>query len=213
MITIIAKELSEEKTIGWFQGRMEFGPRALCGRSILADPRSVNIQKELNLKVKFRESFRPFAPSILNEEVGNWFELENISPYMLLVADVKKEIQITMTTEQKNLFGIEKLNIKRSKIPAVTHVDYSSRIQTVHQETNPRYYKLIKKFNEISGCPILVNTSFNIRGEPIVCSIKDAFRCFMGTNLDILVIENLILYKSKQSNSLKKDYKNQFSLD
>jgi carbamoyltransferase len=213
LIAVTAKELSEEKTIGWFQGRMEFGPRALGGRSILADPRSTNIQKELNLKVKFRESFRPFAPSILSEEVGNWFELKNISPYMLLVSDVKKEIKITMTPEQKNLFGIDKLNIKRSEIPAVTHVDYSSRVQTVHQETNPRYYKLIKKFKEITGCPILVNTSFNIRGEPIVGSIKDAFRCFMGTNLDILVIENFILYKSKQSESLKEDYKNQFKLD
>ena len=213
LIAVTAKELSEEKTIGWFQGRMEFGPRALGGRSILADPRSTNIQKELNLKVKFRESFRPFAPSILSEEVGNWFELKNISPYMLLVSDVKKEIKITMTPEQKNLFGIDKLNIKRSEIPAVTHVDYSSRVQTVHQETNPRYYKLIKKFKEITGCPILVNTSFNIRGEPIVGSIKDAFRCFMGTNLDILVIENFILYKSEQSESLKEDYKNQFKLD
>ena len=213
LIDILAKELSTEKTVGWFQGRMEFGPRALGGRSILADPRSAEMQKELNLKVKFRESFRPFAPSILNEEACNWFELDEKSPYMLLVANIKKEIQIPMTTEQKNLFGIEKLNIKRSEIPAVTHVDYSARVQTVHKETNPRYYKLIKKFNELTKCPILVNTSFNIRGEPIVCSVEDAFRCFMGTNLDILVVEDFILYKSDQDNSLKEDYKNKFKLD
>jgi len=213
IINILAKELSEEKTAGWFQGRMEFGPRSLGGRSILADPRSSNMQKELNLKVKFRESFRPFAPSILSEEVSNWFELNDVSPYMLLVANIKKKIQIPMTSEQENLFGIEKLNIKRSKIPAVTHVDYSARIQTVHQETNPRYHKLLKKFNEITNCPILVNTSFNIRGEPIVCSVEDAFRCFMGTNLDILVIEDFILFKSDQKESLKEDYKNSFKLD
>ena len=213
LIDILAKELSTKKTIGWFQGRMEFGPRALGGRSILADPRSAEMQKVLNLKVKFRESFRPFAPSILNEEACNWFELDEESPYMLLVANIKKEIQIPMTTEQKNLFGIEKLNIKRSEIPAVTHVDYSARVQTVHKETNPRYYKLIKKFNELTKCPILVNTSFNIRGEPIVCTTKDAFSCFMGTNLDVLVIEDFILFKSEQKESLKKDYKNKFNLD
>ena len=213
LINVLAKELSTKKTVGWFQGRMEFGPRALGGRSILADPRSAEMQKELNLKVKFRESFRPFAPSILNEEACNWFQLDEESPYMLLVANIKKEFQIPMTTEQKNLFGIEKLNIKRSEIPAVTHVDYSARIQTVHKETNPRYYKLIKKFNELTKCPILVNTSFNIRGEPIVCSIEDAFRCFMGTNLDILVIEDFILYKSDQDHSFKEDYKNKFKLD
>ena len=213
MVDVLAKELSEEKTAGWFQGRMEFGPRALGGRSILADPRSSRMQKELNLKVKFRESFRPFAPSVLSEEAGNWFEIDEPSPYMLLVAKIKKEIQITMTPEQEKLFGINKLNIKRSQIPAVTHVDYSARIQTVNQETNPRYYKLIKKFYELTKCPILVNTSFNIRGEPIVCSIKDAFKCFMGTNLDILVIEDFILFKSDQDQSLKDDYKNQFILD
>ena len=213
IIDILAKELSQEKTAGWFQGRMEFGPRALGGRSILADPRSTKMQKELNLKVKFRESFRPFAPSILSEDVGSWFEINDISPYMLLVANVKKEIQIAMTLEEENLFGIDKLNIKRSEIPAVTHVDYSARIQTVHKQTNPRYYKLIKKFKELTNCPILVNTSFNIRGEPIVCSIEDAFRCFMGTNLDILVIEDFILFKSDQNESLKKDYKNRFKLD
>ena len=213
LIEIISKELSQEKTVGWFQGRMEFGPRALGGRSILADPRSEKMQKELNLKVKFRESFRPFAPSVLNEEVDNWFSLKTSSPYMLLVADIKKEIQIPMTSAQENLFGINKLNIKRSKIPAVTHVDYSARIQTVHKETNSKYYKLIKKFKERTGCPILVNTSFNIRGEPIVCSINDAYRCFMGTDLDILVCENIILYKKNQDKKLKKDYRLDFKLD
>jgi len=213
LINILAKELSEEKTVGWFQGRMEFGPRALGARSILADPRSEKMQKELNLKVKFRESFRPFAPSVLSENVNDWFDLKRSSPYMLFVADIKKEMQILMTPEQEKLFGIDKLNIKRSKIPAVTHVDYSARIQTVHQDTNARYYKLIKRFKEITGCPILVNTSFNIRGEPIVCTTKDAFSCFMGTNLDVLVIEDFILFKSEQKESLKKDYKNKFNLD
>ena len=171
------------------------------------------MQKELNLKVKFRESFRPFAPSVLNEDMNDWFDLKDPSPYMLIVANIKKELQISMTREQENLFGIDKLNIKRSKIPAVTHIDYTARVQTVHQETNPRYYKLIEKFKKITGCPILVNTSFNIRGEPIVCSIKDAFRCFMGTNLDILVVENFVLFKSEQTKSLINDYKNQFNLD
>jgi len=213
LINILAHELSKEKTIGWFQGRMEFGPRALGARSILADPRSEIMQKKLNLKVKFRESFRPFAPSVLSEDVVNWFDLKESSPYMLLVADIKKEIQISMTPEEEKLFGIEKLNIKKSKIPAVTHVDYSARIQTVHQKTNPRYYKLIKKFKEITGCPVLVNTSFNIRGEPIVCSIQNAFECFMGTDLDILVIEDFILFKSEQLQLAKKNYKNQFKLD
>jgi carbamoyltransferase len=213
LIKVLASELSKEKTVGWFQGRMEFGPRALGSRSILADPRSEEMQKELNLKVKFRESFRPFAPSILAEDVNKWFDLEVPSPYMLLVAEVKKDIQISMTSEQDKLFGIDKLNIKRSKIPSVTHVDYSARVQTVHQETNPRYYKLIKKFKEITGCPILVNTSFNIRGEPIVCSVQDAFRCFMGTNLDILVIEDFILFKSDQIQTLNDDYKKDFKLD
>jgi carbamoyltransferase len=213
IVNILSSELSKEKTVGWFQGRMEFGPRALGARSILADPRSEKMQKELNLKVKFRESFRPFAPSVLMEDVNNWFDLKTSSPYMLLVAEIKKELQIPMTTDQKKLFGIEKLNIKRSTIPAVTHVDYSARVQTVHQKTNSRYYKLINKFKEITGCPILVNTSFNIRGEPIVCNTKDAFRCFMGTNLDILVIEDYILFKSDQKKYLKEDYKNHFRLD
>ena len=213
LLKILASELSKEKTVGWFQGKMEFGPRALGARSILADPRSEKMQKELNLKVKFRESFRPFAPSVLSEDVNDWFDLKTSSPYMLLVAEIKKEMQISMTIEQDKLFGIEKLNIKKSNIPAVTHVDYSARIQTVHQKTNPRYYKLIKRFKEITGCSVLVNTSFNIRGEPIVCSIKDAFRCFMGTNLDILAIEDFVLFKSEQNKLLITDYKNQFSLD
>ena len=213
LINIIADKLKNEKTIGWFQGCMEFGPRALGARSIIADPRSDKMQKELNLKVKFRESFRPFAPSILREDVNDWFDLNIDSPYMLLVADVKKGIQIPMGEKDQKLFGIDKLNIKRSSIPAVTHVDYSARIQTVHKETNPKYHKLLKKFKEITGCPLLVNTSFNVRGEPIVCSIEDSFRCFMGTNLDILVCENFVLYKEKQNKDLLQDYKNKFEKD
>ena len=213
LIEIIANELNKEKTIGWFQGKMEFGPRALGGRSIIADPRSEKMQKELNLKVKFRESFRPFAPSILKEDVSNWFDLKNASPYMLLVAGVKKDLQIPMSKEDQKLFGIDKLNIKRSSIPAVTHVDYSARVQTVDKETNPKYHNLLKKFKEITGCPVLVNTSFNVRGEPIVSSIKDAFNCFMGTNLDILVCENFILYKNEQNESLEKNYKEKFESD
>ena len=210
---IVAIEISKEKTVGWFQGRMEFGPRALGGRSILADPRSEKMQKELNLKIKFRESFRPFAPSVLREDVNDWFELDYDSPYMLLVSEVKREKQVKMSVEDENLFGIEKLNIKRSSIPAITHVDYSARIQTVHKETNPKYHDLLKEFKKITSCPILVNTSFNVRGEPIVCSIEDAFNCFMGTNLDILVIEDFILFKDEQDQSLIKDYKNKFELD
>jgi carbamoyltransferase len=213
IISITAKELSNEKTVGWFQGRMEFGPRALGGRSILADPRSEKMQKQLNLKIKFRESFRPFAPSVLREDVNDWFELDCDSPYMLLVADVKKEKQIKMSENDENLFGIEKLNLKRSSIPSITHVDYSARIQTVHKETNLRYYELIKEFKKITNCPVLINTSFNVRGEPIVCSIEDAFNCFMGTNLDILIIEDFILYKEDQDKYLIKDYKNKFELD
>ena len=212
-ISITAKELSNEKTVGWFQGRMEFGPRALGGRSILADPRSEKMQKELNLKIKFRESFRPFAPSVLKEDVNDWFELNDDSPYMLLVSEVKKDKQIKMKAEDEKLFGIDKLNIKRSSIPAITHVDYSARIQTVHKETNPRYYDLINEFKKNTNCPVLVNTSFNVRGEPIVCSVEDAFNCFMGTNLDILVIEDFVLFKDLQDKSLIKDYKNKFELD
>ena len=210
---MVAKELSNSKIVGWFQGRMEFGPRALGGRSIIADPRSEKMQRELNLKIKFRESFRPFAPSVLREELSNWFELNCDSPYMLLVSDIKKNKQIAMSKEDSKLFGIDKLNIKRSSIPAITHVDYSARIQTVHKETNIKYYNLLKEFNRITGCPILVNTSFNVRGEPIVCSIEDAFNCFMGTNLDILVIENFILFKKDQDQILINDYKNKFELD
>ena len=213
IISLTAKELSNEKTVGWFQGRMEFGPRALGGRSILADPRSDKMQKELNLKIKFRESFRPFAPSVLREDLNKWFELDCDSPYMLLVSEVKKEKQIQMSDSDKKLFGIDKLNVKRSSIPAVTHVDYSARIQTVHKETNKKYYDLINKFKEITGCSLLVNTSFNVRGEPIVCSVEDAFNCFMGTNLDILVIENFILFKQEQNASVKKDYRNKFVND
>ena len=213
MISLTAKELSNEKTVGWFQGRMEFGPRALGGRSILADPRSEKMQKQLNLKIKFRESFRPFAPSVLREDVNDWFELNDDSPYMLLVSEVKKDKQIKMKAEDEKLFGIDKLNIKRSSIPAITHVDYSARIQTVHKETNPRYYDLINEFKKNTNCPVLVNTSFNVRGEPIVCSVEDAFNCFMGTNLDILVVEDFVLFKDQQDKSLIKDYKNKFELD
>ena len=209
----VVKSLSQEKAVGWFQGRMEFGPRALGNRSIIADPRSKLMQRQLNLKVKYRESFRPFAPSILSEDVSEWFEQEEASPYMLLVSEVKKEKQIKMKKEDENLFGIDKLNVKRSSLPAITHVDYSARIQTVHKETNPRYYDLIKEFKKVTNCPVLVNTSFNVRGEPIVCFVGDAFNCFMGTNLDILVIEDFILFKDQQDDSLTKDYKNKFELD
>ena len=192
---------------------MEFGPRALGARSIIADPRSDKMQKELNLKVKFRESFRPFAPAILRDKLNDWFEIDCDSPYMLLVAKLKEELKIKMTKEEKKLFGIDKLNIKRSEVPSITHVDYSARIQTVHKETNPKYYDLINEFKKITNCPVLVNTSFNVRGEPIVCSVEDAFNCFMGTNLDVLVIENFILFKEDQDKSLLKDYKNKFELD
>ena len=192
---------------------MEFGPRALGCRSILADPRSEKMQKELNLKIKFRESFRPFAPSVLREDVSEWFDLDYDSPYMLLVSEVKASKQLKMSDNDKNLFGIDKLNVKRSSIPAITHVDYSARIQTVHKETNLKYYNLIKEFKKLTNCPVLVNTSFNVRGEPIVCSIEDAFNCFMGTNLDLLVIEDFILVKESQDKTLIKDYKSKFELD
>ncbi len=213
LIDTVAKELNKENIIGWFQGRMEFGPRALGARSIIADPRSEKMQKELNLKIKFRESFRPFAPSILIEDLSKWFELNTSSPYMLLVAKINQNLQVKMSDTEKKLFGIDKLNIKRSIIPAVTHVDYTARIQTVHKETNPKYYDLINKFKEITNCPILVNTSFNVRGEPIVCSIKDAYNCFMGTNLDILVIENFLLYKKDQNKKSIKNYLDKFEQD
>ena len=213
MIDKTAQFLSNEKAIGWFQGRMEFGPRALGARSILGDPRSDKMQKNLNLKVKFRESFRPFAPSILREDLSTWFDINVDSPYMLLVANINPNKKIEMNNEQKKLFGIDKLNIKRSEIPAVTHVDYSARVQTVTKDSNNRYYDLISKFKEKTGCPVIVNTSFNVRGEPIVNTPTDAFNCFMGTELDYLVIGNCILDKSKQDNSFKKDYTKEFELD
>ena len=213
LIDQTAENLSKEKAIGWFQGRMEFGPRALGNRSILGDPRSDKMQKNLNLKVKFRESFRPFAPSILDENKSEWFDLDIESPYMLLVSEINPEKKIEMSESQKKLFGIEKLNIKRSKIPAVTHIDYSARIQTVKQKTNKIYYDLISKFKEKTNCPIIVNTSFNVRGEPIVNTPQDAFNCFMGTNLDFLVIGNCILDKNQQDKNLLSNYKNKFKLD
>ena len=213
LIDKTAEFLSKEKAIGWFQGRMEFGPRALGGRSILGDPRSDKMQKNLNLKVKYRESFRPFAPSVLREDLSDWFDMNIDSPYMLLVSSVNPNKKIEMNEEQKNLFGIDKLNIKRSEIPAVTHVDYSARIQTVTKKTNYRYYDLISKFKEKTGCPVIVNTSFNVRGEPIVNTPTDAFNCFMGTELDYLVIGDCILDKSKQDPNLKKDYTKEFELD
>jgi carbamoyltransferase len=192
---------------------MEFGPRALGGRSILGDARSPAMQKILNLKVKYRESFRPFAPSVLAEDLADWFELDRQSPYMLVVADVAKKRRRQMSDEEKTLFGIDKLNVVRSEIPAVTHVDYSARIQTVHTSTNPRYHALIKRFKDLTGCPVIVNTSFNVRGEPIVCTPEDAFYCFMGTEIDVLVAGNCYLDKEDQDTSLKRDYKDAFELD
>jgi carbamoyltransferase len=213
LIDKTAEILSNENAIGWFQGRMEFGPRALGGRSILGDPRSDKMQKNLNLKVKYRESFRPFAPSVLREDVSEWFEMNVDSPYMLLVANINPNKKIEMNVEQKNLFGIDKLNVKRSEIPAITHVDYSARIQTVAKDTNKHFYDLISKFKEKTGCPIIINTSFNVRGEPIVNTPTDAFNCFMGTELDYLIIGNCILDKNKQNPNLKKDYTKKFELD
>ena len=210
---VTAQALADEKAIGWFQGRMEFGPRALGGRSILGDPRSPAMQKTLNLKVKYRESFRPFAPSVLSEDASDWFELDADSPYMLMVADVVKKRRREMSENEKSLFGIDQLNIVRSEIPAVTHVDYSARIQTVHRETNPRYHALISKFKELTGCPVVVNTSFNVRGEPIACTPEDAFRCLMGSEIDVLVVGNCLLKKEDQDPALKLDYKNAFELD
>ncbi len=213
LINQTSENLSNEKAVGWFQGRMEFGPRALGNRSILGDPRSDKMQKNLNLKVKYRESFRPFAPSVLKEDLSKWFDMDIESPYMLLVAEVNPEKKIEMTDEQKSLFGIDKLNIKRSEIPAVTHVDYSARIQTVDKSTNKIYHDLLSKFKDKTGCAVIVNTSFNVRGEPIVNSPTDAFNCFMGTELDYLVIGNCILDKKKQNPKLKKDYIQEFELD
>jgi carbamoyltransferase len=205
--------LEQGKAVGWFQGRMEFGPRALGNRSILGDARSPAMQSMLNLKVKYRESFRPFAPSVLREDVTDWFEMDADSPYMLLVAGVQEGRRLPMSEEQQKLFGIDKLNVPRSDIPAVTHVDYSARVQTVHRETNPRYYALISAFKARTGCPVIVNTSFNIRGEPIVCTPEDAFRCFMGTEIEVLVVENCFLCKEEQNFKLKADYRASFELD
>jgi carbamoyltransferase len=213
LINVTAQNLSNQKVIGWFQGRMEFGPRALGCRSILADPRSPNMQKNLNLKVKYRESFRPFATSILRNDLSKWFDIEINSPYMLLVANLSSHKRVKISQNEKNLFGIDKLNVTRSEIPAVTHVDYSSRIQTVNKETNKTFFDLITRFKEITGCPILINTSFNVRGEPIVNSPTDAFNCFMGTELDFLIIGNCILDKKEQDQNLKKDYTKEFELD
>jgi len=213
VISDTADALADGKAIGWFQGRMEFGPRALGGRSIIADPRLPEMQKTLNLQVKYRESFRPFAPSVLREDVTDWFDIDSDSPYMLMVAPVVEKRRVAMTEEQNALFGIEKLNVPRSDIPAVTHVDYSARIQTVHAETNPRYHALIAAFKVRTGCPIVVNMSFNIRGEPIVCTPEDAFRCFMGSEIDVLSVGNCFLVKDDQDPALKLDYKNAFTLD
>ena len=213
ILELTAEKLADGMAIGWMQGKMEFGPRALGARSIIADPRAPKMQQQLNLKVKFRESFRPFAPSVLNEYVSDWFDLDESSPYMLMVADILKKLRFEISDDQKSLFGIDKLNIPRSEIPSVTHIDYSSRIQTVHKNTNLKYYNLIKRFFEITKCPILVNTSFNVRGEPIVCSPEDAFRCFMGTGLDFLVIENYFLDKKDQDANLKENYTKKYELD
>ena len=213
LIYTVATALADEKAVGWMQGRMEFGPRALGGRSIIADPRSPVMQKQLNLKVKYRESFRPFAPSVLREDVIEWFEHDEDSPYMLLVADIKKNKRRAITVEEDALFGIDKLNAPRSSVPAITHVDYSARIQTVHADTNPRYHAVISKFKEMTGCPLVVNTSFNVRGEPIICTPSDAFKCFMGTEMDVLAIGNYVLYKKQQDEALKENYKERYELD
>jgi carbamoyltransferase len=206
MIETTARALAGQKAVGWFQGRMEFGPRSLGARSILGDPRSPGMQKNLNLKVKYRESFRPFAPAILREDVSEWFDLASDSPYMLIVAGVKEDKHRAMSMEELALFGIDKLNVSRSEIPAVTHVDYSARIQTVHGDTNPLFHQLLSRFKALTGCPVLVNTSFNVRGEPIVCTPEDAFRCFMGNELDVLVVGNCVLQKADQDPALKSNY-------
>ena len=213
LIARAADDLADGKALGWFQGRMEFGPRALGNRSIVADPRSPAMQSALNLKIKYRESFRPFAPAVLSEDAADWFELDQESPYMLLVADVVKRRRRQMTAEEEALFGIDKLNVPRSEIPAVTHVDYSARVQTVQRETNPRFHALLTDFKARTGCPVLVNTSFNVRGEPIVHTPEDAFRCFMGCELDNLAVGNLYMIKSEQDPSLKHDYKGAFEAD
>jgi carbamoyltransferase len=208
-----ARLLKEGNVVGWFQGRMEFGPRALGNRSIIADPRDRNMQKKLNLKIKFRESFRPFAPAVLREDVAEWFDLGGDSPYMQIVADVLPKHRRAADPRDENLFGIERLNLPRSSIPAVTHVDYSARIQTVHADTNARFHALLTAFKAATGCPVLVNTSFNVRGEPIVCTPEDAFRCFMGNELDVLVIGNCVLQKTEQDPALKQDYSQAFEAD
>ena len=213
LIDKVSTALSDEKAVGWMQGRMEFGPRALGSRSIIADPRSPIMQKQLNLKVKYRESFRPFAPSVLREDVNQWFEHDTDSPYMLLVADVQKDKRRAMTEEEEALFGIDKLNVPRSSVPAITHVDYSARIQTVHSDTNPRYHAVISKFKEKTGCSLVVNTSFNVRGEPIICTPTDAFKCFMGTELDVLAVGNYLLIKEEQDEALKENYEERYELD
>ena len=213
LIADTAQALADGKAVGWFQGRMEFGPRALGGRSILGDARSPKMQKTLNLRVKYRESFRPFAPSVLRDDTAEWFDFDADSPYMLMVADVKPEHRLAMTEAEQALFGIDKLNVPRSNIPAVTHVDYSARIQTVHVDTNPRYHALITKFKQLTGCPVVVNTSFNVRGEPIVCTPEDAWRCFMGTDIEVLVVGNCFLLKDDQYPALKLDYKDDFEKD
>lgn len=213
VIDVTAQALTDGKAVGWFQGRMEFGPRALGARSVLGDARSPTMQKTLNLKVKYRESFRPFAPSVLREDVADWFELEGDSPYMLFVANVVENRRRKMTAEEKAMFGIDRLNVVRSEVPAITHVDYSARIQTVHKETNPRYHALLTRFKALTGCPVIVNTSFNVRGEPIVCTPEDAFHCFMGTEIDVLVAGNCLLRKEEQDPALKRDYKDAFELD
>lgn len=213
IIDATAKALADGKAVGWLQGRMEFGPRALGARSIIADPRSPSMQRTLNLKVKYRESFRPFAPAVLREDVSEWFELNSDSPYMLFVADVLESHRRQMTVAENALFGIDKLNVSRSAIPAVTHVDYSARVQTVHDDTNPRFHALLSKFKELTGCPVLVNTSFNVRGEPIVCTPADAFRCFMGTEIEVLVVGNSLLRKEDQDSGLKLDYQHAFEAD
>ena len=213
VVEYTAQALADEKAVGWMQGRMEFGPRALGGRSFLGDPRSPSMQRTLNLKVKYRESFRPFAPSVRCEDVADWFELNGDSPYMLMVADVKEDKRRVMTEAERALFGIDKLNVPRSDIPAVTHVDYSARIQTVHEDTNPRYHALISRFKDLTGCPVLVNTSFNVRGEPIVCTPEDAFRCCMGTEAEVLVVGNCFLQKEHQDPALRLHYEDAFDLD
>ena len=213
LIEEVASALATEKAVGWMQGRMEFGPRALGARSIIADPRSPLMQKQLNLKVKYRESFRPFAPSVLRDDVNDWFQHDSDSPYMLFVADVQKDKHLTMTSNEEELFGIDKLNVPRSSVPAITHIDYSARIQTVHEDTNSKYHAVISKFKEKTGCPLVVNTSFNVRGEPIICSPEDAFKCFMGTELDVLAIGNCLLLKEDQNQELKENYEERYELD